>query len=372
MMNPAGSGAIACISVKPDAGICAVASRFLKAIQWQGMFMIELLLDTEGRSWFIELNGRAWGSMALARKMGFEYPAWTVQSSLDPEFVPSEPKEKPPIVCRHLGRELLHLAFVCRGAPTGCAAEWPGKVETARRVLRFDRSDAWYNDNRSDSKVFWAETWQTLMSPLVQVTRRWKPLRIPQRILNRIKRPFVRRSQELIRAKGDLLDRLNPSTRILFLCYGNINRSALAEQYLRQLGGTAAKVDSCGFHLQESRPIDPVMRRIAAEFGIRFSAWSSRHITRQLVAGADLIFAMEAQHLVRLFSEYPEARGRAFLLSCVTGPETIPLEIEDPFGKPADSYRRCVKEVMFAIEPISKKLMTTERPTDLQVDVHLT
>ena len=36
---------------------------------------------------------------------------------------------------------------------------------------------------------------------------------------------------------------------------------------------------------------------------------------------ADLIFAMEASHLVRLLREYPEAEGRAFLLSSVTNQE---------------------------------------------------
>ena len=45
MMNPAGSGSSACVSVKPEPKICEIAERFLKAIGWQGMFMIELLRD---------------------------------------------------------------------------------------------------------------------------------------------------------------------------------------------------------------------------------------------------------------------------------------------------------------------------------------
>ena len=63
----------------------------------------------------MELNGRAWGSMALARRRGFEYPAWNVQAALDPDFVPVEPTDPPEILARHLGMELAHLAFVARG-----------------------------------------------------------------------------------------------------------------------------------------------------------------------------------------------------------------------------------------------------------------
>ena len=36
-----------------------------------------------GPAWFVELNGRPWGSMALARRQGLEYPAWQVTLALD-------------------------------------------------------------------------------------------------------------------------------------------------------------------------------------------------------------------------------------------------------------------------------------------------
>ena len=49
------------------------------------MFMIELLRDRTGKVWFVELNGRPWGSMALSRRQGFEYPAWHVKLAIDPQ-----------------------------------------------------------------------------------------------------------------------------------------------------------------------------------------------------------------------------------------------------------------------------------------------
>jgi protein-tyrosine-phosphatase len=65
---------------------------------------------------------------------------------------------------------------------------------------------------------------------------------------------------------------------------------------------------------------------------------------------------MEARHLVRLSSEYPDSRGRAFLLSCVSKPGTIPLEIRDPAGRAPEAYRQCIQEITKATASIAERL----------------
>ena len=83
MMNPHGSGASACTFVTNIEGhIKSAAERFLTGCGWRGIFMIEMLRDESDKLWFLEFNGRSWGSMALARRAGFEYPAWAVQIAL--------------------------------------------------------------------------------------------------------------------------------------------------------------------------------------------------------------------------------------------------------------------------------------------------
>jgi protein-tyrosine-phosphatase/predicted ATP-grasp superfamily ATP-dependent carboligase len=359
MMNPAGSGASACVSVEPDRATCAIAERFLKTIGWRGMFMIELLRDAAGQPWFIELNGRSWGSMALARRNGFEYPGWTARSVLDSSFIPSAPPARPAFLCRHLGRELVHLAFVWRGPRSGAQSDWPGRVKSVRDVIRVGRDDRWYNFNPRDRKVFWADVRQTLASQFLPVRRR-RTRSLASRVANRAKILAARYEQAGVRARGDVRNLLEGAGRVLFVCYGNINRSALAEQHLRQLLGPRVQISSCGFHTPDGRPLDPAMRSLAETSGIPFDAWSSRTISHELVANADLIFAMEAAHLVRLRSEYPEARGRSFLLSCVTEPKTIPLEIRDPHKRSPAVYQRCIREITFATTAISNQLRKQE------------
>src|SRR5450755_1343231 len=62
MVNPQGSASSACRSVSVDQALAGPSERFLDEIGWQGMFMLEFLRDSAGQAWFMELNGRPWGS----------------------------------------------------------------------------------------------------------------------------------------------------------------------------------------------------------------------------------------------------------------------------------------------------------------------
>ena len=166
MVNPEGSASSACVSRSVDPQIIGPAERFLRAIGWRGLFMLEFLRDREGRPWFMELNGRTWGSLALARRRGFEYPAWTVRAALDANYNPVAPANPPEIVCRNLGMELLHLAFVIRGPRSIALREWPRLLPTIRDLVHVGRNDRLYNWNRSEPYVLAADTAQTLRSYL--------------------------------------------------------------------------------------------------------------------------------------------------------------------------------------------------------------
>ncbi len=164
MMNPRGSGSSACRSIPVPEPLRAAAERLVEGIGWRGLFMVELLRDhrqPDGTAWFMEVNGRTWGSMALAVRRGYPYPVWAVRQALDPAFVPEVPDSAPDLVCRHLGRELVHLAAVLRGASGADAGRWPGRAETLRAMLP-RRGDRWYNWRRGEAGVFIRDTYETV------------------------------------------------------------------------------------------------------------------------------------------------------------------------------------------------------------------
>lgn len=172
MMNPKGSGSSACKAISiQDHSVHGTEQMLLKA-NWRGMFMVELLRDDSNNIWFIELNGRAWGSMALALRMGFEYPAWTLMQTFDPTFIPKQPTPHKFITCRHLGREILHLLQVLRGPSSSAIPNWPSKWSTFCSLLSTNKDDQWYNLRTGHTAFFLEDTYKTVLNEIIKVLRR--------------------------------------------------------------------------------------------------------------------------------------------------------------------------------------------------------
>jgi hypothetical protein len=160
MMNPAGSGSSACASSPVPADLVGPVDRFMAGAGWEGMFMVELLRSGV-TTFFMELNGRAWGSLALSRRLGYEYPAWAVARTIDPGAELPEPPPFQDLLCRHLGRELVHLSYVLRGPRRG-AGQWPHLWSTLRDLTRPGRPTAWYNRDRGLRGVLLYDTYRTV------------------------------------------------------------------------------------------------------------------------------------------------------------------------------------------------------------------
>jgi hypothetical protein len=167
MMNPHGSGASACAANPPGPGTRAAVAAMMDALGWRGPFMVECLRGEDGTLWFMELNGRMWGSMALARRNGLEYPAWAVAGALDPGFRPVPPEAPPGVQpqaeVRHLGRDLLHLVHVARGPRSAFhRAGWPRLWPALAAVLRPGRRAGFYNHDPAHPWFFLGDAWRTV------------------------------------------------------------------------------------------------------------------------------------------------------------------------------------------------------------------
>jgi hypothetical protein len=153
MVNPAGSGSSACLSREPDAGELQAAGMLIRRVAWQGPFMVELLRDFSGRAWFMEFNGRFWGSLALARRCGLDMPRLACELARGQE--PVIPSQIRPGFARHLGWDLIHLLFVLRGARGDARAhKWPGRISTLKAVLSPHPLSSFYNYDRSQRFFF--------------------------------------------------------------------------------------------------------------------------------------------------------------------------------------------------------------------------
>jgi len=95
---------------------------------------------------------------------------------------------------------------------------------------------------------------------------------------------------------------------ILFICTGNVSRSAVAECILRTMAERAGRTDitvaSAGVHNLFGQSYDPQMIATAAKYGYQMEG-HSRHMTTEILEKADLVFVMEHYHLVQAQKELP-------------------------------------------------------------------
>ena len=140
----------------------------MRRMNWRGAFMVELLRDENGTPWFMELNGRMWGSMALARRQGLEYPAWNVALAVDNGFQPNPaPVSDTTLVQRHLGRDILHLLFTARGPKSAFHRDgWPSIWHSLPKVLAPAKGRSFYNYDPDYPRYFLRDALWTVKKAL--------------------------------------------------------------------------------------------------------------------------------------------------------------------------------------------------------------
>ncbi len=81
-------------TVEVDEDLAARATALLTALGWSGLAELQYLRDDDGRRWLIDLNGRFYGSMALANAAGANLADAWARSALG-RPLPSLPDGRP-------------------------------------------------------------------------------------------------------------------------------------------------------------------------------------------------------------------------------------------------------------------------------------
>lgn len=118
--------------------------------------------------------------------------------------------------------------------------------------------------------------------------------------------------------------------RVIFVCKGNICRSAYAEKKFNMLAGGAI---SAGVDAKSGRPANADAVRLAAERGVDLCTHRTQNVGDLQVRSGDLFVCMEKWHADAVFSLLKETGIQILLLGGVSG---LP-RISDPYGK-SDIY----------------------------------
>lgn len=109
---------------------------------------------------------------------------------------------------------------------------------------------------------------------------------------------------------------------VLFVCVGNVCRSAMAERLLRErlaerLGVRAAAVavESAGVHALAGAAMDPATAAELERLGHPYDGFAARQLTERMLAGADLVLTATKELRSRVLEEAPGALRRTFTVT---------------------------------------------------------
>ena len=138
--------------------------------------------------------------------------------------------------------------------------------------------------------------------------------------------------------------------RVVFVCHGNICRSAYAEARARALGIAAI---SFGLGTRGGDEPPSLMLQSAAEAGLDLADHRSRAAAAVTWSGSDLVLAMEPAHLKRLRGLSPPG-GQVTLLG-LWSRRRRPF-IQDPYGLSLDYFRTCIRLIDEAVVEVAGRL----------------
>lgn len=148
------------------------------------------------------------------------------------------------------------------------------------------------------------------------------------------------------------------SKMVLFVCYGNIARSLMAEGYLTKMiseNKLKIQVSSAGLNALGLPPTKETLEIMKKEL-IYLPNHTAMQLTKDLLEQAGLVLTMEEIHKKAILFYYPQFKDKVFTLKEFAG-ENENLDIQDPYGKDIKVYEARYKEIKSAINKSFNKIV---------------
>lgn len=323
------------------------AERLLSHIGFEGVAMCEFRKPDTGPPRFLEINGRLWGSLALALHSGVDFPKAWLQLAQGATW-PPQADYPDGVLCRNLfPGEALHLASVLRSAEVAPLKKiWAVAEQVALSLDRTVCHDHFVFDDLGSAKRHARLVVSQVFSSAQKRAARFVETRSLGCLLDR-----ERRATQAKRA------RLASPRRILVMCLGNLCRSPFAQKKLQELTlGKNITVESAGFLSHMDRPTPARFVQLAQGFGVDLSAHRARRVKPSQVEAADLVLLMDAPNLRRFRTEFPRAIEKTFLIGIFAG---LPQpEIPDPYLLPIDQAETSYRLLQTCCESIGRLVLS--------------
>jgi protein-tyrosine-phosphatase/predicted ATP-grasp superfamily ATP-dependent carboligase len=331
-------------SVPLSEELLATTRRSCEALQWTGPAMFEFKVDpTSGRTVLMEINGRLWGSVGLAVAAGVDVPVLLYKM-----LVKNEPIEvfsyRVPCFARNTRRDVFWFFDNLRTPSNHPELLKVKGLALAREVgnilLGREYLDAERLSDPLPGLISWREVGREATARMRHKLGNVRYYTLARRILAQMREQH-----------SQLWSRLRTAHSILFLCQGNINRSAFAAHRTRTTlaNDNTLQLDSAGFIAEEGRRPSRHSVMVAKTFGVDLSEHKSQVVTHELLTSAEVVFVMDRDQLRQLCDMDASAVQKTVLLGALDH-DTSDWEIEDPDGKDYESYYRTYAKICRCID----------------------
>ena len=146
--------------------------------------------------------------------------------------------------------------------------------------------------------------------------------------------------------------------KIMFICTGNICRSAMAEALLKKKiedNNLKDKYFSCSsgiYAYTGDISTYEACKVMKDEYDIDLSNHRATHVRKSKIEEMDIILCMTKSHKNSLIMLYPNMKDKIFLIKEYVG---LDGDVEDPWGGTVKIYSDCAKELDYCIDLLLKK-----------------
>lgn len=146
----------------------------------------------------------------------------------------------------------------------------------------------------------------------------------------------------------------------MFICTGNICRSAMAhkmlEKKLKDNNINNVEVYSCGVFAENGDTSTYSAKEVMQEYDIDMSTHRATHISNSNIQDMDLILCATMSHKNSVIQSYPNLASKVFTMKEYIEPNTKDLDIKDPWGYDVEIYRFCASEIDTCLNKLIDKL----------------
>lgn len=147
--------------------------------------------------------------------------------------------------------------------------------------------------------------------------------------------------------------------KIMFICTGNICRSAMAHAMFEKMVKEQNKnvqVYSCGVYAENGDTSTYEAIETMHEYGIDLKNHKATNIRNSNIKDMDVILCATTSHKNSVINMYPELKKKVFTMKEYAGYPQSDLDIKDPWGYGIEVYKSCAKEIKECLNKIIEKL----------------